>query len=213
MHIADNILKHHLKNVLFISGTAYGGKTTMARLLEEKHGLLRYSEEEYWDEHRACADPDDQPAMCYQRRDWESFFNRPPDQYAAWLRASIAEKAEMELVDLITLSQDRTIVADVLFPLELLRRVADYHQVILLVAPVEMLVEEFFQRDDKQAMLECILSTSDPQRTLANVKETLRKEALPVEAFRGSGFKCLVRDGKTSVEETFREVERHFGLA
>ena len=35
MNIADNILKHHLKNVLFVTGTAYGGKTTMTKLIEK----------------------------------------------------------------------------------------------------------------------------------------------------------------------------------
>ena len=42
MKIANNIIKEHLKNVYFLCGGAYGGKTTMARLLEEKHGFIRY---------------------------------------------------------------------------------------------------------------------------------------------------------------------------
>ena len=36
MKIANNIIKDHLKNVYFLCGGAYGGKTTMAKLLEEK---------------------------------------------------------------------------------------------------------------------------------------------------------------------------------
>ena len=35
MKIANNIIKEHLKNVYFLCGGAYGGKTTMARLLAE----------------------------------------------------------------------------------------------------------------------------------------------------------------------------------
>ena len=31
MKIANNIIKEHLKNVYFLCGGAYGGKTTMAR--------------------------------------------------------------------------------------------------------------------------------------------------------------------------------------
>ena len=38
MKIANNIIKDHLKNVYFLCGGAYGGKTTMAKLIEEKHG-------------------------------------------------------------------------------------------------------------------------------------------------------------------------------
>lgn len=215
MHIADNILKHHLKNVLFISGTAYGGKTTMATMLEEKHGFLRYSEgdRERWDEHRAYANPDDQPAMCYERGDLERFLNRPADEYAQWLQASIAEQARMQIIDLIKLSQKRKVAADVLIPLEHLKRIADYRQVILLVAPVEMLDETFFQRDDQRDLYEAILSMPDPQRTMTNMMEVSRRVTPPPEVFRESGFKCLVRDESGSVEETFREVEQHFGLA
>jgi len=36
--ISDNIIKEQLKNVYFISGGAYGGKTTMAKVIEEKYG-------------------------------------------------------------------------------------------------------------------------------------------------------------------------------
>lgn len=42
MNIQNNIIKYNLKNVLFISGTACGGKTTMAKLIAEKHNLYLY---------------------------------------------------------------------------------------------------------------------------------------------------------------------------
>lgn len=35
MEIADNILKHYLRNCYFINGTAYAGKSTMCALLAE----------------------------------------------------------------------------------------------------------------------------------------------------------------------------------
>ncbi len=37
MHIADNIIRHHLRNMYFLAGTACGGKTTMSRALAENH--------------------------------------------------------------------------------------------------------------------------------------------------------------------------------
>ena len=46
MKIVNNIIKEHLKNVYFLCGGAYGGKTTMARLLEEKYGFIRYRQGE-----------------------------------------------------------------------------------------------------------------------------------------------------------------------
>ncbi len=35
MKIDNRIIKHYLKNVMFITGTAYAGKSTMAALLAE----------------------------------------------------------------------------------------------------------------------------------------------------------------------------------
>ena len=48
MKIANNIIKEHLKNVYFLCGGAYGGKTTMAGLLEEKHGFIRYRQGDHY---------------------------------------------------------------------------------------------------------------------------------------------------------------------
>jgi adenylate kinase family enzyme len=212
MNIADNILKHHLQNVLFVSGTAYGGKTTMTKRIEEKYGFLRYREGTKFNEHLVYANKHYQPAMCYERRDWQSFFNRPAEEYAKWLKDSIAEQAEMAIIDLIRLSQHQRVIADVQIPLEYLKHIAEYHQVVLLIAEPEMIVENFFNREDKQDMYECIMSTPHPQETLENVKNALRTASIPLEEFYKSGFKCIVRDDSRSIEQTFREIERHFHL-
>ena len=62
MNIANNILKHSLKNVLFLVGTACGGKTTMAREITKKHGLIYVDER--WQNSRwnsDIVDPEYQP--------------------------------------------------------------------------------------------------------------------------------------------------------
>ena len=40
MKIANNILKHYLKNVYFITGTAYSGKSTMVKMLAERYDKI-----------------------------------------------------------------------------------------------------------------------------------------------------------------------------
>ena len=40
MHIENNILKHYLKDVYFITGTAYAGKSTAVKLLAERYGMI-----------------------------------------------------------------------------------------------------------------------------------------------------------------------------
>ena len=40
MNIANNILKHYLKNVYFITGTAYAGKSTTVNMLADKFDMI-----------------------------------------------------------------------------------------------------------------------------------------------------------------------------
>lgn len=37
IYLKDNLLKNLLKNVYFINGTAYAGKSTMVKMLAKKH--------------------------------------------------------------------------------------------------------------------------------------------------------------------------------
>ena len=67
MNIANNIIREHLKNVYFLCGGAYGGKTTMAKLLEEKYGFIRYRQGDHSDEYAAIATNEEQPFMSMDR--------------------------------------------------------------------------------------------------------------------------------------------------
>lgn len=40
MFIENNILKYYLKDVYFITGTAYAGKSTMVKMLSERYNMV-----------------------------------------------------------------------------------------------------------------------------------------------------------------------------
>ena len=40
LKIENNIVKHYLENVYFITGTAYAGKTTTVKMLADRYGML-----------------------------------------------------------------------------------------------------------------------------------------------------------------------------
>ncbi len=40
MNIENNILKYYLRNVYFITGTAYAGKSTAVKMLAEKYNMV-----------------------------------------------------------------------------------------------------------------------------------------------------------------------------
>ena len=61
MHIENNILKHYLKDVYFITGTAYAGKSTAVKLLAERYGMILCGENYFLEVSDEVADPAIQP--------------------------------------------------------------------------------------------------------------------------------------------------------
>lgn len=94
------------KNIYFINGTAYAGKSTMLRMLAEKYnGIL--CEENYHDTKLSELDSIEFPALTYTRdlKDWRDFIRRTPDEYEAWIKEVTKECAILELGILEELSK------------------------------------------------------------------------------------------------------------
>lgn len=219
MNISDNIIKESLKNVYFLAGGAYGGKTTMAKLIEKKHGFIRYREGDLYDNHAAIADEKYQPTIYanqFRYKDWHSYFAAQPSEYSKILDASSAEDAEFAVADLIKLSAkytDKRIIADVSIPPSMLLAISDYSRVVLLFAPEEMTRKHYFDRDDKQDVYNLIKSFPDGDEVMRNVIEALhyKSEEHRREYFE-SGFLCIERRDDDTIERTLELIERHFGL-
>ena len=43
IQISDNIIKYYLRNVYFINGHSYAGKSTMVKMLAEQYDMLCYA--------------------------------------------------------------------------------------------------------------------------------------------------------------------------
>ena len=74
MDIQNNAIKAYLQNVLFVTGTACGGKSTVSRALAQRHDLLLFNIDQQFDRHRQLSDPANQPAMNKTFRDADAFF-------------------------------------------------------------------------------------------------------------------------------------------
>lgn len=137
MNINNNILKAYLKNCFFINGTAYAGKSTMCRMLAEKYHLLLCGENYGLDRMLQIITPEEQPNLSYfnTMKDWQEFVNRTPDKYLAWIRGNGYEAADFEITELIRLSGDRKTIVDTNIPLDILRQIADYNQVAVMLSP------------------------------------------------------------------------------
>ena len=214
MKIANNIIKEHLKNVYFLCGGAYGGKTTMAKLLEEKHGFVRYRQGDHSDEYAKLATKEEQPAMSFDRSaDWHGYFAQPPRQYADWMQAELREEAEFTIADLLSIPKDKKVIVDGIIPLDILKEISDYDHVFLLFAPDEMKRAHYFDRADKDEIYQFILSFPDGNELLNNVIEALNIDNISErQKFIDSGFMYKERTDGDTIKETLTVIEKHFGL-
>ncbi len=220
MFINDVIIKHYLKNVYFINGTAYAGKSTMAALLADKHGMILCGENYHTKITSLLAYPEHYPNLCYfhTMKDWQEFLNRTPESYAAWIEGTTHELVEFEIAELIHISKSNKVIVDTNIPIEILKRIADHHQVAILLSPQSMSVDRFFDRKDpdKQFLLSQIKNAKDPEITMKNFRQCIAmiNSQENYDMFLNSGFFTIVREhdeGDTQLK-TLAKLEKHFGL-
>jgi len=218
--VESNLLKALFKNVYFINGTAYAGKSTAVKNLAERFGGVHCGEN-YHAQLTSLIDPEHQPNLCYFQTmsGWQEFINRPPEKYAAWIDGSSREAAELEILLLIHLAQqhpDKPIFVDTNIHPETLHEISDYNHVAVMLSPQSTSVDRFFDRSDpdKQFLFEKIQEAENPEKTLANFRACIAaiNSAENYRKFEESGFFVLTRDDSRTPEETCDILAKHFRL-
>lgn len=220
MKIENNILKHYLKNVYFITGTAYAGKSTTVKMLAERYDMIFCGENYHSEVADIVATPEKQPDSCYIKNlsDWKDFVTRSPEEYARWIFDTAKEAAEFEVAQLISIAADKKVIVDTNIPIDVLKEISDYNHVAVMLAPQSMSVERFFDRSDpeKQFILSVIDSCDNAEAVMENYKRGLAliNSQENYDALAQSGFFTVVRkdDGKDTREEVCDRIAKHFGL-
>ena len=220
MKIENNILKHYLQNVYFITGTAYAGKSTAVKMLADRYGLVFCGENYHAAVSDAVATADAQPDISYLNNltDWKEFVTRSPEEYERWIYSTGREAAEFEVAQLISIAKDRRVIVDTNIPVDLLKEISDYQHVAVMLSPQSMSVERFFDRDDpeKQFLLRVIESCEDPEAVMDNYKQGLLRinSREHYEEYENSGFFTVVRPDSDldTREEVCDMIARHFGF-
>lgn len=220
IEIESNILRYYLRNVYFINGTAYAGKSTMAAMLAKKYNMVLCGENYHAAHTGEFVTPQYQPNMSYFQtmRDWQEFVNRTPEEYARWIEGTSLEAAQIEIAELLRIPDGQRVIADTNIPLAMLREISDYHHVAIMLSPQAMSVERFFDRPDadKQFLLKQIGLAENPEKTMANFKACMAKvnSRECYDAFLNSGFFTIIReDDETDTRlETMNRLAEHFRL-
>ena len=220
MKIENNILKHYLKNVYFITGTAYAGKSTTVKMLADRYDMIFCGENYHGTVSDAVATPDKQPDLCYIKNltDWKDFVTRSPEEYERWIFSVGKEAAEFEIAELISLSRDRKVIVDTNIPIDVLKEISDYDHVAVMLSPQSMSVDRFFDRSDPEKLfiLSVIESCEDSEAVMENYRQGLAliNSKKHYDEYAKSGFFTVVREDneKDTREEVCDRIAKHFGL-
>ena len=220
MKLSNNILKHYLQNVYFITGTAYAGKSTTVRMLADRYDMIFCGENYHSMVADLVATPDVQPDICFINNltDWKEFVLRPPEEYERWMYSVGREAAEFEVAELISISKDRKVIVDTNIPVDVLKDISDYNRVAVMLSPQSMSVERFFDRGDpeKQFLLGVIESCENQETVMENYRKGLAliNSRKHYDEYADSGFFTVVRedDGKDTREEVCDRIAKHFGF-
>lgn len=220
MLIENNILKYYLRNVYFINGTAYAGKSTAVHMLAERFGLVECGENYHMAVTEKIADEKIQLNLTYFRRmkDWKEFVTRSPEEYEKWILGNQEEVAGFEIAEVISLARDRKVIVDTNIPLHVLKEITDYNHVAIMVCPQSMSADRFFDRSDpdKQFLLNVIDGCENRDEVMENFRQMLMRvnSKEHYDEFVKSGFFTLVRedDGRDTREEVVTKLAKHFGF-
>ena len=213
----DN-LKDLFKNVYFIIGNAYAGKSTMIKLLAKKYdGIL--CEENYHNVFVDKLDKNSFPGLTYTRdlKDFHEFIRRSPDEYENWINITSKECEKLELILLKEkVKEGKKVFVDTNISIETLKKIAINNHVLVMLADIEISINRFFERKDreKQYLYKLLQEEENKEEAMANFRECLKRinSKENYDKFLNSGFSVLFRDDNRSIEDTLKLVEKIFKL-
>ena len=214
-------IKNKFKNVYFIIGTSYAGKSTMVKMLSEHNNGIMCGENYTINVFKDYGvNLKDQPNLCYtDNHSMEEFVSRTPDEYYNWIKNCDMEVAPIEISELLVITSkypDKKIFVDTSIPMEILKEISDYGHVAVMLSEKNMSVDRFFERDDyeKQIIFRAINNCKDPEATMANYRKILEKLNSPerYNEFLNSGFWVFKRNDSLTLKQTMECLEKHFKL-
>ena len=220
IQISGNLIRHYLKNVYFINGHSYAGKSTMVKMLAERYGMTACGENYHDAFPREKLSRWKQPGLCYfeTMSGWEEWLSMTPEEHWNWTEAVSRECVEIEILELVKLSAGgKKIVVDTNIPVDILREISDYrHVAIMLCDPPDIAATRFFDREDpeKRFMMDQIRKCKDPEAALKNFNSWALYHPPGETDWQHTGFFTYTRSDfeHDTREEVLQALAAHFGL-
>ena len=219
MEISNKLIKDALKNVYFISGTAYAGKSSVCKMLAEKYDMIHCEENYKFDDFLAQTTIKSHPNMNYFRtkKSWEEFVSRSKEEYKEWMDGTARETAEFEVLHLLSLPRDKKVIVDTNIPHDILKEISGYNNVAYMVATEEISTNEFFNREDseKQFLLNVIKNSSNPEENMKKFRDSLLyiNSQDVIEEYINTGYYVVKRNKiDEDINDKLELIEKHFLL-
>jgi hypothetical protein len=150
-------------------------------------------------------------------KDWQDYIHKSPDEYNKWMMNCLKEYEEFEVTYLIHISKSQKVIVDTGLSLETLKEIADYNQVAVMLSPLSMSVENYFDRkdEDKVFIKEQILKAENPKKAMKNWLACVSKINSHIyNVWVNSGFFTIVRedDIADTREKNCEILSKHFRL-
>jgi hypothetical protein len=206
---------HDLAHVYWMGGSPCSGKSSIADLLSKEHNLRVYHVDEAFQEQRRQITPQAQPTLYrFLNTPWNEIWMRPGDVLFAEAITAYGEHFEMILRDLRDLPRSSPVLVEgtALLPGCVHGLLADFRRAIWVVPT------EAFQRDHypkRGAWVGSILEQCTyPEQALRNWmdRDVAFARWVEQEAIR-LGLCTLQVDGRRTVAQNARTIERHFALS
>ena len=123
------------------------------------------------------------------------------------------ELLQLSLIELVKLSTNQTVAVDIPIPVQTVCELAEPKHVIFLVTTPERVSQDYYNRPGHKEIYDCIMSLSNPQKSLANTNKMLEysTQVFLDELFNSKMF-YIMRDNNSTIECTLAMVEQYFGI-
>jgi len=190
----------------------------MSKALAKKHGFIRYNDnwqESHFKTWQSIIDEKYQPNSTKRKQiDWETYFSRSVEEFLADKNDNHGgnEYLQFLIIELIKLSQNNKVIADIwIEDFEFLMEISDYSRVACLLAPGELIIRDYYQREDHKEFTECIKSLTEPEKKFETQNELFRIGAREMaEKAEKHGLFRVMRSEESTIEGTLKILEEHF---
>jgi len=121
---------------------------------------------------------------------------------------------QFSIIELIKLSQYKKVIADVwIEDIDFLLEISDRSRIACLLAPGELIIRDYYEREDHRGFTECIAALENSEAKFETQNELFRIGAQKFfdEAEKRNLFN-IVRTENSTIDGTLRQLEQHFKI-